>query len=503
MKAFIAKCKKVKIVSLFALILVIMMLLPVFTACKKAPIVINSDTTVIGTETADPTAETLQQDDLPELNYQNQDITFLAWNQSTTEYYADENSADNVENAVYSRNVKVENRLNVNLNFIEMDGNSSSFNDFCASAVISIESGTADYDAIACYSRSAGVLTLKGVLGDLMDTEYLNFSQPWWPSSLLEHNTINDSLYFMSGDIATSLIYQLTFMIANNNLIDEMNMSDPQQLAIDGDWTLEAMNQMCTGVYSDLNSDGTKSIEDKYGLVISSHTLMDLFFIGSGITYISSDTDGSLMLSDNYFTDKTYSLIEDLNTLLWSSNDGIYNKSFNTAIMASGTSLFYVLLGSSLASADFRNSEFDYSILPSPKYDSTQEDYYTTVGFPHSMYCIPVDAIDKDMSSAVMECMASESYRTVTPVLFDTEFKYKYSNSENDAKMFEIIRSTVVFDIGRIFFDTLGGDASSPTRVLRLQLENNTNTLASSSAKYKLVWNKALEGIMTSIQGLS
>ena len=56
---------------------------------------------------------------------------------------------------------------------------------------------------------------------------------------------------------------------------------------------------------------------------------------------------------------------------------------------------------------------------------------------------------------AVVECMASESYRTVTPALFEESFKYKYSQDDNSAKMFDIARGTVVTDLSRIFSNTL------------------------------------------------
>ena len=143
----------------------------------------------------------------------------------------------------------------------------------------------------------------------------------------------------------------------------------------------------------------------------------------------------------------------------------------------------------------------NYSILPAPKYDEAQASYMTPVAFTHSIYCIPISARDGDMSGAVIECLASESYRTVTPALFESSFKYKYSKGEADSKIFELIRSGVVFDIGRPFFDELGGDASSPIRVWRMQLENGANFLASKSKTYVKQWDKALADMNKNLIG--
>ncbi len=493
--------------SILSAVLAVLLFMPVLVSCAANNENQTAVTTAAGSLNSDEmtVVETTGSinDDLPDnLNYGNKTFTFLAWNQTTVEYSAEENTGDIVNDAIYSRNTTVEARLGVDLNYIMLDGNSASFSNFCTTAENSVLAGTGSYDAIACYSRSAGVLTMKGVLSNLLDTQYLNFEKPWWPSSLLNLNTINNSLYFMSGDIATSLIYQMTFLIVNNDLARDLGIENPQALVPEGKWTLDKMFELCEGVYSDLDGNSQKTINDRFGLVINNHPLIDLFFVGSGMTYITTAADGSLILSDKYFTDKTYDIISRMNKLLWTDKDGTYDRAFTNTIMAQGSSLFYVVLGATLATADFRSAGFEYNILPSPKYNESQESYYTAVGFPHSMYCIPIDAHDRDMSSAVMECLASESYRTVTPALFDTAFKYKYSNSQLDAEIFEIIRSTVVFETGRFFFDALGGDSSSPIRTLRLQLENNNNNLASQGAKYQKIWEKSLADIYAKISQL-
>ena len=116
------------------------------------------------------------------------------------------------------------------------------------------------------------------------------------------------------------------------------------------------------------------------------------------------------------------------------------------------------------------------------------------------MYCIPIDAKNTAKSGAVLECMASEAYRTVTPALFETAFKYQYSKNPYDAELFEIIRDNVVFDIGRPFFDSLGGDSSSPIRVWRMQIENGNNTLASSAKVQLRAWSKSLTTLSSELK---
>ena len=59
------------------------------------------------------------------------------------------------------------------------------------------------------------------------------------------------------------------------------------------------------------------------------------------------------------------------------------------------------------------------------------------------------------MIGAMLECMASEAYRQVTPAVFETAMKLKYSSGDNDAMMYDLIRNGISFDTGRIFCEPL------------------------------------------------
>lgn len=461
-------------------------------------------TTQAPEETADPNydANGYLKDDLPDgLDYKNELFTILAWKQGVTEYFVEDQTGDVIDNALYSRNLAVEERLGVKLYFNEIKGNSSAFQEYCQTVMNSVNANAQAYDAIACYLRSAGVLTLNQMLVDLLEVEHINFEKPWWSDSLVELNTINDKLYFMSGDIATSLLYQMMFMIYNNDLGTDLGLENPQKLAIEGKWTQEKMFELAAGVYADLDNDGKKSEEDRYGLFSYGHPNLDIFYLGADMHYVEPNADSDLELSSDILSEKSLGIIDKLISLYHNSNDGYFTtKISSNAVMSAGHSLMYNITGQYLQQI-FRNGDMEYSILPSPKYDEKQENYLTAMAFTHSMYCIPLDARDTSMSGAVLECMASEGYRKVTPALFETAFKYQYSNSQYDADILEIIRSGVVFDIGRSFFDEMGGDSSSPVRIWRNQIVNGANQLGSATKVYEKMWNATLTKMNQKLEG--
>ena len=433
------------------------------------------------------------KDDLDEnLNFGGVPFHILAWEHSLPEFEVEEQTGNVIENAIYTRNANTEDRLGVDLEFTVIKGNSAAFKDYCNEVSKSVNAGDGSYDAIGCYLRSAGVMTLQHLLIDLLEVDHLDFEKPWWSDTLLELNTINNRLYFISGDIASTLLYQMMFMIYNNDLGEEFHLTNPQQIALDGKWTQELLLQMSTGIYADLDNNGKKTEADRYGLFSTAHPNLDIFYMGADMSYVEPNADGDLVLSPDVLSEKSLSIIDRLNNIYQNSNDGYFaGSAASGAVYAQGNSLFYNITGQTL-SQSLRSSDMNYSILPAPKYDEQQEKYRTAVAFTHTMYCISIDAKNPAMSGAVLECMASEAYRNVTPALFETAFKYQYSNSQLDADMFEIVRDNVVFDICRPFFDSLGGDSGSPVRMWRSQIEAGKNSLMTIGKTYEKVWTTSL-----------
>jgi len=105
----------------------------------------------------------------------------------------------------------------------------------------------------------------------------------------------------------------------------------------------------------------------------------------------------------------------------------------------------------------YRELPFAYGVLPYPKFDENQEEYRTTTLTSYTVFCIPTDCKDPDRTAAVLEAMASESYRSVTPAYFETALKVKYAADEETAQMFDIIRDNISFDFGYIYTLSLNG----------------------------------------------
>ncbi len=508
-----------KLTRILAMLLIVVMIIPMVVACNgndepavtttapsgNDPVTdpVGGTTTGGGGAIIEPGVETDKNgyivDNLdPNLNYNDMKINFLAWSQGTTEYDVEDTSGDDVEAAVFERNRKVEDRLGIELVFNEIAGNAGAVDSFVQTANTSISNNSQAYDAVAAYTRCAGVLSTYGVYFDLYEVENIDLEMPWWPSKIVDTNTVADKIFCVTGDIATSLIYQMEFLIINDDYATELgvNVDELQELALAGGWTLDKLFEICDKAYKENDDKPGKTVGDRFGLYIQAHMYTDIFYIGAGLTYVAKDEEG-LYVSDDYSGPISTGILNKFASALKTNNSfwALHNSSVS---ITEGNSLVYTVTGQMLAQ-NLRDSTFVYSILPGPKYSADQDSYYTAVQFPHSMYSIPVDAPNKDMSGAVLECMASESYRQVTPILFDKCFKYKYATETIDSQMLSLIRDNTTFDLGRTFFEVLGGDTNSPVRIWRNCIMNKSVKIAGQVTKNASFWAEKLNDIYTKL----
>ncbi len=417
---------------------------------------LQQDTSAVKSETDGPVYEA---DDLPDtLDWGGAEFHLFGWEgAANNEFFYEEEDGDIVHDAIYQRNQRVEERLNVNLEFTLQPGAYNDRASWVKTVTGSIMAGDGALDAVAGYSMSAASLAYQRLLLNLTTQEYLNFSKPWWPSSLIDEATCGGKLYFCSGDISINMINYLYATFFNSGLVTTYDLENPCQLVLDGKWTLPKMMEMSAALYSDLNGDGQKGPEDQFGYITHT-TWADAFFFSCGLRTSEIGKDGLPTLSKDFGGEKTQQVLESLINFFGQDYASLIDNDYNiprNAFLENRTLFLTAEIG--FAGNYLRNATIDYGVLPMPKWDETQEGYYTVSSFPYTLYGIPNDAKNAPMSASVLEALASESYRTVSPALFETALKVKYASNNESSEMYDLIRSSNVFDIGRIFNDSMDG----------------------------------------------
>ena len=93
-----------------------------------------------------------------------------------------------------------------------------------------------------------------------------------------------------------------------------------------------------------------------------------------------------------------------------------------------------------------RDMSDPYGIIPYPKLDESQENYYALVHDSTTLYGIPITVGDIGMPCAVLEAMCAENYRTVTPAYYEVALKVKYTQDDVSAQIIDMIHENVRTD---------------------------------------------------------
>lgn len=492
--------------QLFALLLALLMTAPAFLSCSESG---ANEETAAETDAAAPSAdgeiaaeETVDdsidengylKDDLPdELDFAGQEIKLLYWSDvENQEFTAEEFTGEIVNDAIYQRNLNVEDDLNVKYTWIGTPGNGGNIDAYVAKVRESHTAGDNAYDIYASYSRTIMASVINGFTTNLEDAPYLDFDKPWWPDNLLKESTINNHLYLVSGDISTNVLHMMYCVYYNRQLLEDYQLENPTDLVFENRWTLDALVSMSTGAYLDLNGNTKKDIDDQFGFTITDfHN--DAFYTGSDLKLVEHDAEKILIVSPDFFGEKSVSVIEKLGP--WETSNDVYVGGDYEIPFTEGRSVF-TINRAHYASKALRDSELSYGIVPVPKYDEAQADYRTVMGNPVTLYSISVSTPYKEICAAVLECMASNGYRLTTPAIFENNMKAKYSTDNINAQMYDIVRESVSFELGRFMNKYL----SNITDIFFAALVKNDANWGSTAAKYSKPLAKQMDKVVESL----
>ena len=435
-----------------------------------------------------------ERDFLGDFNF-DRDFTIFYWDDAPyVEFNTESESGATVADANYRRNLKVAERCGVTLQYITEPGSSAKRNSFVTKLKALVGSDDNSIDLVGAYSMAAGIAATSGLYLDLNTGENFEWDKPWWPASLRTLSTINGKLYFASGDISLNNITSMFAVFFNKDLLTSRSLEDPYQLFSDRKWTLDKMWEMSKNLYADTNNDGKVNVGDSFGMLVQK-TSLDAFMQASGITFLTNDNH-TLELNEDFLGERGNSVIEKLSSIIHDSTAAylIYTDSSKEGreSFASGEVLFWT--DSVVAAPQFNSGSLSYGMVPVPLITEGQEKYYTPMAFGITFFSVPYTEKDMSCASAVMEILASESYRTTSPALYEQDLKCRYSQDANAAAMFDVIRANVIYDHGRVFSESFG----HPYNTLRKVVNEGTSWITAMKGQenpWRIQLAKVLESI--------
>ncbi len=488
--------KKRIFLRVMALALVCLTLLVPLTACKKDA---GDDAGTANAVSTD--GQGGEKDSLDGVYFDGETIEVLSWNPSNLEEYVEVNDSrlDAIDQSIYERNVMALERLNLKINWKEIEGNAAAATEYVETAT-NANLGGAGYDMYVCYSGCAASLMINGVLRDLNKYDTLDFSKPWWPQSIVNDCTVNGKLYFCTGDISTNLVFMTSAVFFNKELVAQYSINEKVQalyeeedlyaLVKSGKWTYEAMMELCEGVYADADGDTKKSDGDIYGLGTYG-TLVDNFYYGAGYKTMVAK-DGGFALSEDF--SRTDAITDILDNVGYFLHDSGYARFYSGTTphekvrdSFSANLNVFSLAPASHAYMKHFSSGVSYGVMPVPKYDAGQDKYYSVHSIPYSMFAIAGSASKGEQAAAYIQALGAAAYDTSRVTIIENTLQLRYADDLSDSEMWNIVLDSQTFDLGRVFATQLkSGDMEQATIYLfRDHLSNGTFTWSSTLRTHK------------------
>ncbi len=438
------------------------------------------------TETAD-TADIRAMHSVPvdTLDFGGKPYRAMTYDGSNFSYYffADDETGDVMNDAIYERRRNVEEALNVELQHeLKLD-----YTEVARSLRTAVQANDDAYDQVLLHCID-GVSTSvsSGYLYNLDELPYLNMKADWWNREQMDALRLGNNTYFAVNDYMIPYPFIIYF---NREIVDTLDLTDPYEAVQAGTWTLDVFAEMAKAAVYDLNGDGAIDFEyDRLGMSATDTSKYISFLPASEQFITDRDADGHIRLAMN--TEKTQHVVElfhDLNTQNTCHLAQTHNDPQMT--METGRLLFFMNGPDELER--LRSCEVDFGFVPYPKWDEAQKEYHS-MDFGGLM-CVPSTITNPEMIGAVMELLAWDSENNVVPTYYNTLLEGKFAQDETAASMLRLIFDSVCYEVGGNYFGFSSGFNDLFYAVPNVALRDNSSDFASYYAKMEKSANKTIE----------
>ncbi len=378
-----------------------------------------------------------------------------------------------IDEAVVKRNILTEDKLDIKIAAVEKG--CFEFNQDIANSVMANDGA---YEAVCGTVSTVFRCAVDGLIINLNSIETLDLTHDWWDQKVKDQYSYgekHDILYFINGDInyldnlGSELVYY------NKSLGERYNLETPYDLVREHKWTFDKMMEMSSGIYQDLDNDGTKSYDDQYGYVVST-AIYDRMIPMTGMSIIVpvNDTHYTVNQSEPFLN-----AVEHIYEALVNHDSAWFDGGTYQRIFGADRALFTTTLVS--AARDFNGAidsmESGFGMLPLPLYDESQEMYYSPINSMYGSAYAVITTADKDRAGYVLDVMGSFSPDTLTKAVIETTCFIKNVQDQDSAEMLQI-----VFD-GAIYPANSVEEWGDPLGYLNDMFNKQNNAFASTLKK--------------------
>ena len=438
-----------------------LLLCAALVACKEAP---ASGTDTKTTDPTDSAAVETAAETTPPYPFFEEELDYGGYNFRIfrTSFDDDGNEVDVlkedieggdiVHEAVYERNMRVEELLNIEISEVTLPAESDDWQKTESTIAKNVMAGDDAYDAVCTPLIQLFKASSNSNLLDFNEIKTLDYTNAWWDKQLIEAFDFgNGKVYMLSGGINFRDDLGLVCMYFNRDLFAQNDFEDPYDAVRSGEWDFDMFYGYVKDFESDLNGNSEWDESDRYGYVTN---LSVAAHIGCGMDMLAIHKDDAGVpafgLTEGYY-DRFSKIIDIL------CNDPavvVMERKFGYEI---GNSLFQMgnvlfvenLVESCLA---YRGEvDFNLGVLPMPKYNESQENYMCSVSDAYSSaYGVPITNSDHDRTGYILDAMGYYGQELVYPAIIEKNVLVKGVHDQDSADMFNIIFNSKAYDLAYI-----------------------------------------------------
>ena len=441
-----------------ASVLALLMLLPAFAACSESGE--NTDAPAGGSQiAAEPSAGAETEPETEDLTVKTalpEDLDFAGaayriQNIDCDSYYdtltASEQTGDKLNDAIFMRDAKLMDTMGFVFEETVVP------NDSAVNSIRQIvQAGDDAFDQYVSVDWRGYMLAQEGLALPISALPYVDVTREYWAQSIHKDMSIRGKLYYAFGDHNLSTYDSVNILLFNKSMSADLDLPNHYQTILEGGWTLDLMQQNMMLATNDTNGDGNWTVDDRYGITSHSKQVLPCFWIAAGLRCVDKNEEDVpyLALVGNEKFENLYERILAMmhNDHLLFMSDGFPDYANNT-LFISGGSLYNIVRVAFLHF--YRDMDIDYGIIPYPKYEDTQDTYYSRTEGAY-IHIYPITLTQYDLAGAVTEAMACASLNEVIPVYYDEVLKSKYTRDENSTAMLDLIYGNRFYDLGDTIF---------------------------------------------------
>ncbi len=405
---------------------------------------------------------------------------------------------DVVSDAVYNRQISVEERLGVTFDIIS-NHRVTEWADALRQSVLASDQS---YDLIYGNQWGMAALVPDGIVMDLADAPHIDFDQPWWNNRYMEELSVGGARYLLGGDVSLSMLSYMSCMYFHKDQFEKISgesADDLYQLVLDGGWTMDRLAGYARLSYRDLNGNTNFDDTDQYGLGVVTTSTTDHLTFDSGVSFTTRDEDGMpvLTLGDEAsirLTQKLYSLFyENEGVHIYEANQQTLRQTLPSKLM-NGEVTF--MCGYFYSAGLLRDMTADYGLIPYPKLDENVEDYRSLVHDSAQTVAVAAGCGKLEAVAAAIEATAAENYRTVFPAYYEVALKNKYIRDDISGQIVDLIHDAGTTDFAYAYNYTL----NNVGLIMRTMMSTKSQDLVSYYKAVESAAKSNLERLMDAFE---